>query len=375
MRFPILSALILPGLLLAGCKREQQASPTPAETAKPDPNGADSMASNDGAAAAAQPVDPRSTMMQAQVVLERLGFGAGIIDGKSGISTANALAGFQEAKDLPKTGKLDRATRLALAQWAGIAATRRVTIPSDWGSQPYAPLPKDPAAQAKLPRLGYQSLDERLAERFHTTIDVLESLNPHSQASATPAARASAADQPYFTAGQTITVPNVGADWIDAAAVKDPVWLDTLRSLGVGTRQPKAARLVVDKSSGWLKAYDKADKLVAMFTVTTGSSHDPLPLGNWKILGVSHNPDFAYDPSLFWDVPDSKQAERLPPGPNGPVGVVWIDLSKPHYGIHGTPEPETIGRAQSHGCVRLTNWDAARLSLMVDASTKVEFRA
>ncbi|WEK48390.1 MAG: L,D-transpeptidase family protein [Candidatus Andeanibacterium colombiense] len=369
MRF---AAVFLSAMLLCACGQNPAGKPEQAQqSATPDPNGADSMASNDNATAATQATDPQSVTMQAQVVLERLGFGSGIIDGKTGISTENALAGFQEAHDLSKTGKLDDATRRALTQWSNIPATRSVTIPAYWGQESYSKLPKDPAAQANLGRLGYQSIDERLAERFHTTVDVLKTLNPRTGApNATPAL-----DRPYFAAGEKVTVPNIGADWIDAGEVKDRAWLATLQSLGVGTRQSKAARLVVDKSSGWLKAYDKADKLIAMFTVTTGSSHDPLPLGNWKVKGVSRNPDFAYNPELFWDVSDSKKAQRLPPGPNGPVGVVWIDLNKPHYGIHGTPEPQTIGRAESHGCVRLTNWDAARLSLMVDGSTKVLFQA
>lgn len=366
------ATIILPAILLCACGQNDSETPKkPEKVAVADPNGADPMASNDQAVAQAQATDPQSVMMRAQVVLERLGFGSGIIDGKTGISTENALAGFQEANGLPKTGKLDDATKMTLRQWATIPATRSVTIPGYWGDTAYSELPKDPAAQAKLGRLGYQSLDERLAERFHTTIEVLKALNPPAQAGPTTPAP----NQSFFTAGQKITVPNIGADWIDPGEIKDAAWLATLRSLGVGTRQPKAAKLVVDKSSGWLKAYDKSDKLVAMFTVTTGSSHDPLPLGNWKVKGISKNPDFAYNPDLFWDVSDSKQDQRLPPGPNGPVGVVWIDLNKPHYGIHGTPAPETIGRAQSHGCVRLTNWDAARLSLMVDGSTKVLFQA
>jgi hypothetical protein len=109
--------------------------------------------------------------------------------------------------------------------------------------------------------------------------------------------------------------------------------------------------------------------------VTTGSQHDPLPLGTWGITGIARNPPFSFDPELFWDVPDSEEEQLLPPGPNGPVGVVWIDLTKEHYGIHGTSAPETIGRVQSHGCVRLTNWDAARLAEMVDIETEVVFQA
>ncbi|MCZ8369675.1 MAG: L,D-transpeptidase [Porphyrobacter sp.] len=147
-----------------------------------------------------------------------------------------------------------------------------------------------------------------------------------------------------------------------------------MRSLGVGNAQPEVMRILVDESEGWLKAYDGKDRLVAMFTVTTGSQHDPLPIGNWSVKGVAYNPPFTFDPELFWDVPDSENKQRLPPGPNNPVGVVWIDLDKEHYGIHGTPAPEAIGRSKSHGCVRLTNWDAARLALMVSPGTRVEFR-
>ena len=170
-------------------------------------------------------------------------------------------------------------------------------------------------------------------------------------------------------------VPNAGADLGRADAGLGEEWLGTLVSLGVAADQPGAARVVVDKSEGWLKAYDAGDNLVAMFTVTTGSSHDPLPLGEWGINGVARNPPFAFDPELVWDVADHEEKQQLPPGPNGPVGVVWIDLTREHYGIHGTPDPETIGRAQSHGCVRLTNWDAARLAGMVDGSTRVIFQA
>jgi len=148
-----------------------------------------------------------------------------------------------------------------------------------------------------------------------------------------------------------------------------------MRDLGVGTSQPKVDKVVVSKSKGTLLAYDENGKLVAAFTATMGSSHDPLPLGTWKIQGVSRNPQFHYNPDLFWDAKATDKKQTLPPGPNGPVGVVWIDLSKPHYGIHGTPEPQTIGRTESHGCVRLTNWDAARLAQMVHAGTVALFVA
>ena len=348
---------------------------------------ADPLASHDPGPG--MPPDPSATddqprpLMKAQVILERQGFAPGIIDGKMGLSTRNAIAGFQEANGLKATGELDDPTGAALDRWNMIAATRVVTIPADFAAESFAPLPKDPAEQAKLKRLGYQSIDEKLAERFHTTVQTLRDLNPGvgaNPAAGSPAASPSPTGSatpppPMFAAGQQIRVPNVGADALDPSAVDKPDWLETLRSLGVGTSQPDAAKIVVSKAKGTLKAYDEGGKLVALFTVTTGSSHDPLPLGEWKINGTSYNPQFSYDPSLFWDVPDSKGEHLLPPGPNGPVGVVWIDLSKEHYGIHGTPEPETIGRAESHGCVRLTNWDAARLAQMVGTKTRVIFEA
>ena len=145
--------------------------------------------------------------------------------------------------------------------------------------------------------------------------------------------------------------------------------------LGVGSSQPKAAKVVVSKSKATLRAYDDAGQLIAIYTATMGSRRDPLPLGKWKVLGVARNPKFHYNPDLFWDAKATDEKATLPPGPNGPVGVVWIDISKPHYGIHGTPRPETIGRAESHGCVRLTNWDAARLAQMVSGSTQLLFEA
>lgn len=367
---------------------------------------ADSMASRDGQTIANDIPDPeKRPIMQAQVVLDRIGYMPGVVDGKMGMSTVNAIEGFQESRGLPVTGKLDDATTKALAQWQSIPATRVVTIPADWGQEKYLATPEDPEDQAKMERLGYSSLDERLAERFHTTVETLRALNPNgrpagaaapSAAAAPPALPASqvpmptstpitsGSDVPFtpepgprsaFSAGQQIRVPNVGADRIEPDKVEDANWQRTLASLGVGTIQPRADRIVVSKSENTLKAYDAAGKLTAIFTVSSGSSTFPLPLGTWEIRGKSFNPDFSFDPELLEGVDKSVGKQQLPPGPNSPVGVVWIDLSKEHYGIHGTPEPQTIGRAQSSGCVRLTNWDAARLAQMVSNRTKVEFVA
>ena len=381
-----------------------------------DDNFADTMASDDARhmadansgdrQAADIPDSEDRPIMQAQVVLDRVGFGPGVIDGKMGMSTENALRGFQEANGLDVTGKLDEETKGALGEWERIPATRVVTIPASWGSDSYTDMPEDVAEKAKLEKLGYASLDERLAERFHTTVDVLKQLNPNgkpagmtgsssaseagmdgsaakqapSTPDATPTKTASAeasddaASTSYFTAGRQIRVPNIGADRIAPGKLESRSWQQTLASLGVGTEHEEVDRIVVSKAGKTLKAY-RGDELVGLFTVSSGSSEFPLPLGNWDILGEAYNPPYSYDPEVLGKDDTDGKTYKFAPGPNSPVGVVWIDLSKEHYGIHGTPDPETIGRAQSSGCVRLTNWDAARLAQMVSQSTKVEFVA
>lgn len=358
---PILLSLTACGSAPSGAD-EKQASPTPS---------ADPLAAHDEAPP--EPEDQQRPIMQAQVVLDRLGFTPGVVDGKEGLSTRNALTGFQEASSLPVTGELDEATRRGLARWSNIPATRTVTIPADFAAGPFAPLPGKPEDQAKLPAMGYESLDEKLAERFHTTVEVLRALNGVIKPPAQVAGATEAPSTTSFRAGQKIRVPNVGADRVEPGAVQNAEWGRTLAALSIGSAQPRAEKIVVSKSEGTLRAYDQAGKLVAMFTATMGSEHDPLPLGNWTVKGTAFNPPFHYNPELFWDASNSDSKQVLPPGPNGPVGVAWIDLNKEHYGIHGTPAPETIGRAESHGCVRLTNWDVARLAQMVRPGTKVRF--
>ncbi len=386
--------IALPILIsLAACKGGD--SNVPDVSASQQPPSAPASAASDPLAAQDNAPAPREVpdsearpLMQAQVALDRLGFTPGVVDGKDGMSTRNAISGYQEANDLAVTGKLDAPTLAALAQYQAIPATRVVTIPDEFAAGPFTKIPKDPQEQAKLPALGYETLDEKLAERFHTTVATLKLLNPGGVPAGTPAAPTASPDSvasvstdpaappvSTFRAGQQLRVPNVGADTVQPGSVSDPAWLATLAMLGVSSEQPKAARIIVSKSKSTLKVYDDADKLVAVYTATMGSQHDPLPLGDWGINGIDRNPKFAYNPALFWDAKPGSDKAMLPPGPNGPVGVVWIDLTKPHYGIHGTPKPETIGRAESHGCVRLTNWDAARLAQMVSVKTKVHFEA
>jgi lipoprotein-anchoring transpeptidase ErfK/SrfK len=297
-------------------------------------------------------------LIRTAVVLDRLGFSPGVIDGKAGTSFANAVRAFQQAQNLPRTGRIDARTAPFLARWPDLAATRLVTIPAAFAAGPFSPIPAGPAAQAKLTALGYETLAEALAERFHTTTAVLAQLNPAGG----------------LRAGLTVRVPNIGDPPLPVPALADKGWAQTLAALGVATDQPQAAAIEVSKRTGSLAAFDKAGKLIAAFPATMGSRYDPLPLGRWKIVGVVRDPVFQYNPRLFWDARPGAKKAMLPPGPNGPVGVVWINLSKPHYGIHGTPHPDLIGRSESHGCIRLTNWDAARLAQMVSQQTTVLFR-
>jgi len=193
--------------------------------------------------------------------------------------------------------------------------------------------------KAKLKRLDYTSLIEMLAERFHASPKLLERLNPGAG----------------FAAGEEITVPNV---------------------ITVSDEKAKPIpdiTVTVSKAASALTVTDPSGKVLMHAPVTSGSQHDPLPIGSWTVTAVARNPWFNYNPELFWDADPAHAKAKVPPGPNGPVGLVWIDISKPHYGIHGTPEPATVGHTTSHGCVRLTNWDALKLAAMVGKGTKVEF--
>lgn len=303
-------------------------------------------------------IDP--TILHAQVILDHLGFSPGVLDGQPGQSMTVALKGFQQARGFPQTGKLDTQTLNALRQYRSMRSVRSLRLTAEGLSGPFVnPMPEDPAEKAKLPALGYRGVMEKLAEMFHTTPAVLIALN-------SPTTR--------LAPGTMVVLPNA----LPSSRAYDPKlpeeWRKTLSMLNVDAVQQKGARVVVDKSDGVLRVFDKSERLIAQFPATMGSEHDPLPIGSWKVQGVSYNPPFHYNPDLFWDANKDDKAALLPPGPNGPVGVVWIDLNKPHYGIHGTPAPETIGRAESHGCIRLSNWDAARLAMMISPGTPAIFQ-
>jgi len=320
--------------------------------------GAGAQAQAPAQAKAAAPID--RSVLHVQVILDHLGFGPGVLDGRGGQSLVAALKGFQESRGLPITGKADAATLRALYPYRSLRPTLTLPLSAAMLAGPYVnPLPHGLNQQAKLPEIAYRTPMEKLAEMFHTTPQVLLALNSR---------------QTKLAPGVKVVFPNA----LPGSRAYDPKlpdhWRQTLTMLNVDANQPKADHVVVDKSEGVLRVLDADDKLVAQFSATMGSEHDPLPIGTWKIYGADYNPKFHYNPALFWDAKKDDEKAMLPPGPNGPVGVVWIDLSKPHYGIHGTPNPELIGRSESHGCIRLTNWDAARLAMMIKPGTKAVFQ-
>jgi lipoprotein-anchoring transpeptidase ErfK/SrfK len=308
-------------------KVAKPAPPAPVALTMDSVNAAGTAAPEPGAKA-----DPAATL-RAQILLDRAHFSSGEIDGAAGSNLREAIAGFQRQRGIKGSGTLDAATWAALnADTAPALASYTLTDADVAG--PFQTIPEDMADKAKLPALGYASALEALAEQFHASPKLLEKLNPGKD---------------FGKAGEALVVPNV-----------------------TGTEPlPKAGKIVVDRSARTLALYDSADKVVAQFPVSSGTDKDPLPIGTWKVNGISKNPKFHYNPALFWDAEPGDKKATIPPGPNNPVGLAWIDLSKPHYGIHGTPVPSAIGKTQSHGCIRLTNWDVMAVTESVGPGTAV----
>jgi lipoprotein-anchoring transpeptidase ErfK/SrfK len=283
------------------------------------------------------------SVLTAQILLDRALFSPGIIDGRWGKNTEIAVYWFQSESGLRATGQLDRETFERLARAAGepreLVRVHRLTEEEVEG--PFVKIPEDIYDKAELDCLCYESLGEKLAERFHTSQEVLRQLNPGVELGS-------------LVAGSELRVPHVR----DANA----------------RRGGPVAQLVVFGEGHYLHALDAQGRILYHFPITLGSSYDPSPDGQHTVRSITRDPWWHYQPAILEHVDSSEPDARIPPGPNNAVGVVWMALSIPHYGIHGTAAPETIGYATSAGCVRLTNWDALFLADRIESGVEVVFR-
>jgi lipoprotein-anchoring transpeptidase ErfK/SrfK len=280
------------------------------------------------------PRRPSPITVKVQLLLDRAGISPGVIDGRRGGMSESALRAFELREGLVVDGILDPDVweRLGGPSAGPILADHAVTAEDSADLTP--DIPDDYAEKAELSALGYRRVSERLAERFHMDEDFLIALNPEAD----------------FGEGETVTVAAVGA----------PL-------------EAEVARIEVRKGTGRLAAFDPTGRMIANYPVTVGSEDSPSPEGRMEVVAVAFEPTYHYDPDVNFQQGDNDEPLTLPAGPNNPVGSIWIDLSRPTYGLHGTPEPDGLFEEQSHGCVRLTNWDAEELGGMVMEGTVVEF--
>jgi lipoprotein-anchoring transpeptidase ErfK/SrfK len=307
-------------------------------------------ASPDGLAEAAAPLIVRS-----ETLLMRAHFSPGEIDGEDGDNYRRALRAFQQANNLQDSAKLNAPTWSALTRDLKDPALKSYTITGEDVAGPFEKrLSGNLVEMARLPGLSYSSSAAELAEKFHMSEGLLRKLNPRVD---------------FAKAGGQIVVPDISAMPLRSAAhsieAKPP---ETTKN-----NSPQAETIVVDKPERNVRAYDKDGKLLAFYPATIGSVEKPAPTGEFKVNAVDWNPVFRYDPKFAWKGVTTRQKLTVRPGPNNPVGLVWIDLSAPSYGIHGTPQPDAIGKTESHGCIRLTNWDAVELAGMAHPGTVVRF--
>jgi len=284
------------------------------------------------------------SVVKVQVLLDRALFSPGIIDGYWGKNTEKAIYWFQQREGLRRTGRMDTPTFDRLVQVAGAPTelVRQHTLTAEDVEGPFVSIPDDIYEKAKLDCLCYESLSEKLGERFHASPALLGQLNPDR-------------DLDRLGAGDRIQVPHVR----DADA-------------GSGAR---ITRIVVSADGHFVHALDADGRIVFHFPSTLGSTFDPSPEGEFRVTSITKEPWWHYQPAILAHVDDDEPDAKIPPGPNNAVGMVWMALSIPHYGIHGTSAPETIGYSTSAGCVRLTNWDALFLADRISSGVRVEFRS
>lgn len=275
-------------------------------------------------------------MLAVQILLDRTGHSPGVIDGFGGGNTSRALAAYEKASGLEVDGEVDDKTMSKLRSDVGSDPLfTTYTISESDLAGPFKPIPSGMEEMATRDRITYSGPTEYLAEKFHMDKDFLAAMNP---------------DADFSTAGSKITVAQTGSETISETV----------------------ARIEVDKANSEVRAYDEAGNLLTSFPATVGSSQFPSPSGTMNVAAIAMEANYTFDPSdQEWG---GDEALTIPPGPNNPIGGVWIDLGKQGYGIHGTADPSSIAKTASHGCVRLTNWDARALAAAVDpGSTKVVF--
>ncbi|NJC42759.1 lipoprotein-anchoring transpeptidase ErfK/SrfK [Brevundimonas alba] len=277
---------------------------------------------------------PDPGLVRLQILLDRSPFSPGVIDGLAGENTRQAIAAWRKANNLGEGDSADAALLQRLAATDASPVMTIYTLTAADLAGPFSPPPGEDLAAQAAAGTHYSSARERLAERFHVTEALLQGLNPGVD---------------FRRAGQTLVVP----------AIAD-------RPLG------EVARIVVDKTERSARAFDASGRLLAFYPATIGSTERPAPSGNLRVLGVAPEPDYTYDPAKLSYGPGDRKFV-IPAGPNNPVGSVWIDLSRDSYGIHGTPDPSKIAKTASHGCVRLTNWDAEQLAASVKPGVEVRF--
>ncbi|WP_337267016.1 L,D-transpeptidase family protein [Oryzifoliimicrobium ureilyticus] len=290
-----------------------------------------------------QPTEPVITLknkskmeiVALQVFLDREGASPGAIDGHMGANVTKAIGAYQQisGQTLDPNNSEDILTRLGMS--GGLPIINYTITPSDAAGPYVAEIPEDYSQKASMTSLGYTSVTEMLAERFHMDEGFLKEINPGVD---------------FTVPGTIVKVVNLGQ-----------------------RRSGDVARILADKGKKQIFAYDNGGNLVAAYPASIGSADTPSPSGTVTVERVAFNPGYTYNPKINFKQGANDKVLNIPPGPNGPVGTVWIALSKPTYGIHGTPEPSKIGKTQSHGCVRLTNWDATALAKMVKPGTVVEF--
>jgi len=305
-------------------------------------------------AAPRKPAAVNEYVLNAAVLLDRAGFSPGAIDGRDGQNFARALHAFQQVNGL-QVGRLDQQTLARLADISQAPTLVQYTIQASDVQGPFAPqIPKDFEQMAQLPRLAYHSPRQLLAEKFHMSEALLAALNPNG-----------GFDQP----GTVITVANVAPMPADSK-------LAARSGEGSGSSAPqqgKAAKVIVDKRNHAVLAFGTDNRLLAFFPASMGSAEKPAPSGEFAVRSIAYDPDYTYNPKYGFKGQKAQHIVKIAPGPNNPVGAVWIGLSAEGYGIHGTPEPDKVGKTQSHGCIRLTNWDALALARLVKKGTPVSF--